>query len=102
MYPSLKAIHPLYMRTDKFSFNMNLNFKTNRPAMSEDKKQNNDTISVSKQEVPAAAIRALKEAEDRRKVEDTDKKLPTEKGGPKGVEPTRFGDWERGGRAVDF
>jgi hypothetical protein len=27
---------------------------------------------------------------------------PGEVGGPKGKEPTRFGDWERGGRAVDF
>ncbi|GBF94112.1 hypothetical protein Rsub_07099 [Raphidocelis subcapitata] len=25
-----------------------------------------------------------------------------EVGGPKGKEPTRFGDWERGGRAIDF
>ncbi|KIZ02976.1 hypothetical protein MNEG_4978 [Monoraphidium neglectum] len=25
-----------------------------------------------------------------------------EVGGPKGKEPTRFGDWERGGKAVDF
>lgn len=25
-----------------------------------------------------------------------------EVGGPKGLEPTRFGDWERGGRAFDF
>jgi hypothetical protein len=23
-------------------------------------------------------------------------------GGPKGPEPTRYGDWERKGRAVDF
>jgi len=23
-------------------------------------------------------------------------------GGPKGPEPTRFGDWERAGRCVDF
>ncbi len=27
---------------------------------------------------------------------------PGEIGGPKGPEPTRFGDWERGGRCVDF
>jgi hypothetical protein len=27
---------------------------------------------------------------------------PTELGGPKGPEPTRFGDWERNGRCVDF
>lgn len=25
-----------------------------------------------------------------------------ETGGPKGLEPTRFGDWERKGRCVDF
>ncbi|MBM4226809.1 MAG: DUF1674 domain-containing protein [Gammaproteobacteria bacterium] len=27
---------------------------------------------------------------------------PTEIGGPKGPEPTRYGDWERKGRCVDF
>lgn len=27
---------------------------------------------------------------------------PTEIGGPKGPEPTRFGDWERNGRCTDF
>jgi hypothetical protein len=26
----------------------------------------------------------------------------TEIGGPKGPEPTRYGDWERKGRCVDF
>lgn len=25
-----------------------------------------------------------------------------EYGGPKGLEPTRYGDWEKGGIAVDF
>ena len=25
-----------------------------------------------------------------------------ETGGPKGLEPTRYGDWERKGRCVDF
>jgi hypothetical protein len=25
-----------------------------------------------------------------------------EHGGPKGPEPTRFGDWERNGRCIDF
>jgi len=25
-----------------------------------------------------------------------------EVGGPKGPEPTRFGDWEKGGRCIDF
>jgi len=27
---------------------------------------------------------------------------PRESGGPKGLEPTRYGDWERKGIAVDF
>jgi hypothetical protein len=27
---------------------------------------------------------------------------PAETGGPAGPEPTRFGDWERNGRCVDF
>ncbi len=26
----------------------------------------------------------------------------TETGGPKGPEPTRYGDWERKGRCIDF
>lgn len=28
--------------------------------------------------------------------------MPREIGGPKGAEPTRFGDWERNGRCSDF
>lgn len=27
---------------------------------------------------------------------------PKELGGPKGPEPTRFGDWEKRGRCIDF
>lgn len=27
---------------------------------------------------------------------------PKESGGPKGAEPTRFGDWEINGKCVDF
>lgn len=27
---------------------------------------------------------------------------PREYGGPKGPEPTRYGDWERKGRCIDF
>lgn len=28
--------------------------------------------------------------------------LPKEIGGPKGPEPTRYGDWEKNGRCSDF
>lgn len=48
-----------------------------------------------------AARRALLEAADRRAAED-DAALPNEVGGRNGPEPTRFGDWEKKGLAVDF
>lgn len=35
------------------------------------------------------------------KTQDT-KAMPVERGGPKGPEPTRYGDWENGGRCTDF
>ena len=48
-----------------------------------------------------AARRALEEAAQRRAAEAAAQ--PTgEIGGPKGPEPTRYGDWERKGVAVDF
>ncbi len=48
-----------------------------------------------------AAARALAEAKVRRaRADKTD--LPPEKGGRKGPEPTRYGDWEKGGIAHDF
>lgn len=28
--------------------------------------------------------------------------VPKEIGGPRGLEPTRYGDWERKGRCIDF
>jgi hypothetical protein len=31
-----------------------------------------------------------------------EKPAPREIGGPKGPEPTRYGDWERNGRCTDF
>lgn len=30
------------------------------------------------------------------------KQFPGELGGPKGPEPTRYGDWEKNGRVSDF
>ena len=48
-----------------------------------------------------AARRALLEAAERRKASE-DQVLDTEHGGPRGPEPTRYGDWEKKGLAVDF
>jgi hypothetical protein len=47
------------------------------------------------------ARRALEEAAARRQAAEAAAK-PPEQGGPRGLEPTRFGDWERKGIAVDF
>jgi len=47
-----------------------------------------------------AARRALEEAAERRAVEAAE--MAVEHGGPTGPEPTRYGDWEKKGLAVDF
>jgi hypothetical protein len=50
--------------------------------------------------LPDAARRALAEADARARARAA---LPEgETGGPKGIEPTRYGDWERKGIAYDF
>lgn len=64
-----------------------------------------ETDTSSRKDLPPAAQRALAEAEARRQAAAKAakaEKRPKELGGPKGEEPTRYGDWERGGRAVDF
>jgi hypothetical protein len=47
------------------------------------------------------ATRALQEAEARRQAAPR-QDLPTEINGRGGQEPTRYGDWEKKGLAVDF
>lgn len=54
-----------------------------------------------KKELPAAAKRALAEAEARRKA-DKGLGLAPELGGRDGPEPVRYGDWEKKGLAIDF
>ena len=50
-----------------------------------------------------AAERALAEAAARRAAADRQAaERPKEQNGPKGPEPTRYGDWERNGIASDF
>ena len=58
------------------------------------------TIALARR-IAAEARRALEEAQARREAEAVVAR-PAEEGGPAGPEPTRFGDWERKGIAVDF
>lgn len=53
-------------------------------------------------DLPAAALRALAEAEARRAANEKAKPLPKELGGRNGPEPVRYGDWENKGLAIDF
>lgn len=57
--------------------------------------------SPDREDLPPAALRALQEAEARRK-KAKELKMPPELGGRDGPEPVRYGDWEKKGIAVDF
>jgi len=56
-----------------------------------------------KQKLTPAAERALAEAAARRaEIDRKAAELAKEANGPKGPEPTRYGDWERKGITSDF
>jgi hypothetical protein len=59
------------------------------------------TDDTAPRDLPPAALRALAEAEERRK-QAKDQALPPELGGRDGPEPVRYGDWEKKGLAIDF
>lgn len=60
-----------------------------------------DDSSNDTRDLPPAALRALAEAEERRKAAKAEA-MPTELGGRDGPEPVRYGDWEKKGIAIDF
>ena len=71
---------------------------TNDPSQSK-----TTTPAAERKPLSPAAKRALAEAEARRQAAAADTKpAPKEFQGPKGPEPTRFGDWENNGIASDF
>lgn len=60
-----------------------------------------DTGMEAKKALSPAALRALAEAEARREAEKRAEPA-REIGGRGGADPSRFGDWEIKGRAIDF
>ncbi|MFD1158846.1 DUF1674 domain-containing protein [Roseovarius aestuarii] len=58
-------------------------------------------MSNAPKDLPPEALRALAEAEERRR-QTAAPDLPKELGGRKGPEPVRYGDWEKKGITVDF
>ena len=64
---------------------------------------NDQPPAPDRKPLPPAAQRALAEAEERRRAAAAHSEAaPKELQGPKGPEPTRYGDWERKGIAADF
>lgn len=62
-----------------------------------------ETAARAFEDLPPAARRALKEAEERRAAQKAaEAKAPREIGGRGGLDPARYGDWEIKGRAIDF
>lgn len=62
-----------------------------------------DAAASLRKPLTPAAQRALAEADARRQAAAANAKpAPKEFSGPKGPEPTRYGDWEKKGIASDF
>ena len=62
--------------------------------MSEHRERPSKAISVSEVSAPVDSTRESEGGASTRR--------PQEIGGPKGLEPTRYGDWEKAGRCIDF
>jgi hypothetical protein len=73
------------------------------PSPIDAKSESKSGSKSDRKQLSPAAQRALAEAEARRQqAAATAKPLPKEYQGPKGPEPTRYGDWENKGIASDF
>ena len=59
-----------------------------------------DVNAMKQEPKPSAAAEQRPNAPQQK--QPAAKKKVAETGGPAGPEPTRYGDWERGGRCVDF
>ena len=58
-----------------------------------------------KKNTPAAAVEPIDKTaqnSDNLPAKAVDGEMPIEVNGPKGPEPTRYGDWEQKGRCTDF
>ena len=59
-------------------------------------------IPLTSTSINKASVEAEKKPETADKKTENSKRTVQEIGGPEGPEPTRYGDWERNGRCVDF
>ncbi|MCS3902426.1 hypothetical protein J2T55_000422 [Methylohalomonas lacus] len=62
-----------------------------------------DNASIDRQTQPATRPDTAKpDRNDATPAGDQEGSGTQEIGGPKGLEPTRYGDWEKAGRCIDF
>lgn len=75
------------------------------PGASTEVRQPQPEPNLTERALPPEALRALAEAEERRRTRDAQNangNAAVELGGRAGPDPTRYGDWEKGGIASDF
>jgi hypothetical protein len=72
------------------------------PSDDSDKTSPSEASQTSRSDLPAAARRALAEANERRRAQDQKPAAPVEANGRGGLDPVRYGDWEIKGIACDF
>lgn len=65
------------------------------PPVDEDEVRGKDLRRLAEEKAEKAGEKWRRDAEARGEIEK-------EVGGPKGLEPTRYGDWEKAGRCFDF
>lgn len=70
--------------------------------MSEETPATKEAAPLIDPTLPPAAQRALAEAAERRKLAEAKAPAPVELGGRDGLDPARYGDWEKKGIAIDF
>ncbi len=63
--------------------------------------QNSESSNVKSEHKPMEGEQELVVSKAEKQTGDANK-APKEIGGPKGLEPTRYGDWESKGRCYDF
>jgi hypothetical protein len=70
--------------------------------MSDENQSPKAAVATIDPSLPPAAQRALAEAAERRKQAEAKAPPPVELGGRDGLDPARYGDWEKKGIAIDF
>jgi len=65
-------------------------------------KTHKDRLDRSRKALDGQATDDERRQENQPDPTETPKPAPKETGGPNGLDPTRYGDWEKKGRCIDF